>query len=167
MTSEHDELLHMLNEQRRMVRITMRGLSAADAVKRTTVSELTLGGVLKHLTWCERGYTHLLTEQPGTPDGMLDTGQYTWEGGSFEELLAAYAEAGRATDEAVRAADLDKLVLMPPAPWDPEPEPWPARRIVLRIFQETAHHSGHADIIREALDGASTTAQLFSDQDAD
>ncbi|PWK85148.1 uncharacterized protein DUF664 [Lentzea atacamensis] len=163
MTSEHDELLHMLNEQRRMLRITMRGLTAADAVKRTTVSELTLGGVLKHLTRGELGYTHILTEQPGMPDGMLDTGQYVWDGDSFEELLAAYAEAGRATDAAVRAADLDKLVPMPPAPWDPNPEPWTIRRIVLRVFQETAHHSGHADIIREALDGASTTAQLFSD----
>ncbi|WP_346133547.1 DinB family protein [Lentzea roselyniae] len=163
MTSEHDELLHMLNEQRRMLRITMRGLTAADAVKRTTVSELTLGGVLKHLTRGELGYTHILTEQPGMPDGILDTGQYVWDGDSFEELLAAYAEAGRATDAAVRAADLDKLVPMPPAPWDPNPEPWTIRRIVLRVFQETAHHSGHADIIREALDGASTTAQLFSD----
>jgi uncharacterized damage-inducible protein DinB len=162
MTLEHDELLYMLNDQRKMVRIAMHGLSAADAVKRTTVSELTLGGVLKHLTRGERGYTHILTERPGMPEGMLDTGQYVWEGGSFEELLAAYVEAGRATDEAVRAADLDELVAMPSAPWDPEPEPWPIRRIVLRVFQETAHHSGHADIIREALDGASTTAQLFS-----
>src|SRR5688572_9551739 len=109
MTKEHDELLHMLDDQRRVFRIAMRDLSEADARKRTTVSELTLGGLLKHLTWCERAYTHILTEQPGTPEGMLDTGQYTWEGGSFEELLSSYVDAARATDEAVRATDLGKL----------------------------------------------------------
>lgn len=159
---EHDELLFMLNDQRRAFRITLRGLTEADAVQRSTVSELTLGGLLKHLTWCERGYTHILTEQPGTPDGMLDHGQYTWEGGSFEELLSSYDEAARATDEAVRAASLDKMVPMPSAPWDPDPEPWSVRRIVLHVLRETAQHAGHADVIREALDGASTTAQLYA-----
>lgn len=162
MTNEHDELLDMLDDQRRVFRIAMRGLSEADARKRTTVSELTLGGLLKHLVQCERGYTHILTERPGVPDGMLDTGQYTWEGGSFEELLSSYAEAARATNEAVRAASLDKLVQLPPAPWDPNPEPWTVRRIVLHVLRETAQHAGHADIIREALDGASTTDQLFT-----
>ena len=104
---ELDDLLYMLNDQRRTFRVTMRGLTAADAVKRSTVSELTLGGLLKHLTWCERGYTHILTGRPGMPDGMLDTGQYVWEGGSFEELLSSYDEATRATDVAVRAASFD------------------------------------------------------------
>jgi uncharacterized damage-inducible protein DinB len=158
---ERDELLHMLDDQRRVFRIAVRGLSEADARKRTTVSELTLGGLLKHLTWCELAYTHILSGRPGVPDGMLDTGQYTWEGGSFEDLLASYAEAARATDEAVRAASLDEMIPMPPAPWDPDPAPWSVRRIVLHVLRETAQHSGHADIIREALDGASTTAQLY------
>ncbi|MDX8030690.1 DinB family protein [Lentzea sp. BCCO 10_0856] len=162
MTTEHDELLRMLDDQRRVFRIAMRDLSEADARKRTTVSELTLGGLLKHLVQGERAYTHIITGRPGTPDGMLDTGQYVWEGGSFEELLSSYTEAARATDEAVRAASLDALVAMPSAPWDPNPEPWPVRRIVLHVLRETAQHSGHADIIREALDGASTTDQLFS-----
>lgn len=158
---EHDDLLHELNDQRRTFRIALRGLTAGDAVKRSTVSELTLGGLLKHLTWCERGWTYILTEQPGTPPGMLDDGQYEWAGGDFEELLTSYDEATRATDEAVRAASLDKLVPLPSAPWDPNPEPMSIRRIVLHVLRETAQHAGHADIIRESLDGASTTAQLY------
>ncbi|WP_369395399.1 DUF664 domain-containing protein [Streptomyces sp. CG1] len=36
---------------------------------------------------------------------------------------------------------------------------WSARRIVLHLIRETAQHAGHADIIRQALDGANTTAQ--------
>jgi uncharacterized damage-inducible protein DinB len=159
---EHDDLLDMLNDQRRTFRITLRGLTAADAVRRSTISELTLGGLLKHLVQGERAYTHILTEQPGVPDGMLDMGQYTWEGGSFEDLLSSYDDAARTTDEAVRAASLDKLVQMPSAPWDPDPEPWSVRRIVLHLLRETAQHAGHADIIRESLDGASTTDQLLT-----
>ncbi|SDG08599.1 Protein of unknown function [Lentzea fradiae] len=161
MTMEIDDLLRELNDQRRTFRVTMRGLTSADAVKRTTVSDLTLGGLLKHLTWCERGWTHVLTEQPGTPDGMLDVSQYVWPGGDFEQLLASYDEAVRATDEAVRTASLDKLVAMPSAPWDPDPEPMSVRRIVLHVLRETAQHAGHADIIRETLDGQSTTAHLY------
>ena len=160
MTMELNDLLHELNDQRRTFRITMRGLSEADAKKRTTVSELTLGGLLKHLTWCERGWTHILTEQP-PPPGMLDGSQYTWTGTDFEELLAQYDEAVRATDEALRTASLDKLVPLPEAPWDPNPQPMSIRRIVLHLIRETAQHAGHADIIRETLDGQSTTASLY------
>ncbi|MFD9700687.1 DinB family protein [Lentzea sp. NPDC059081] len=158
---ELDDLLHELNDQRDTFRVTMRGLTTADAVKRTTVSELTLGGLLKHLTWCERGWTHVLTEQPGRPRGWLDGRQYVWNGDDFELLLRSYDEAVRATDEAVRTASLDKGVRPPSAPWDPNPEPMSVRRIVLHLIRETAQHAGHADILRESLDGQSTTASLY------
>ncbi|MFS8103424.1 DinB family protein [Lentzea alba] len=161
MTMELNDLLHELNDQRRTFRITMRNLTEADAKKRTTASELTLGGLLKHLTWCERGWTHILTEQPLPPPGMLDGTQYTWTGSDFDALLAEYDEAVRATDEALRTASLDKLVPLPEAPWDPDPQPMSIRRIVLHIMRETAQHAGHADIMRETLDGQSTTASLY------
>ncbi|HUQ61840.1 DinB family protein [Lentzea sp.] len=158
---ELNDLLHELNDQRRTFRVTMRGLTTADAVKRTTVSELTLGGLLKHLTWCERAWTHVLTSQPGRPRGWLDGSQYVWNGNDFGQLLESYDEAVRATDEAVRTASLDELVALPPAPWDPAPEPMSIRRIVLHLIRETAQHAGHADILRETLDGQSTTATLY------
>lgn len=160
MTEELEELLHELNDQRGTFRITMRGLTAADAAKRTTVSELTLGGLLHHLVRGELGWTHIITEQPLPPPGMLDQSQYTWAGNDFEALLAEYDEAVRATDEAVRTASSHKLVPLPSAPWDPDPRPMSVRRIVLHLMRETARHAGHADIIREALDGQSTTALL-------
>ncbi|GLY54112.1 DinB family protein [Lentzea sp. NBRC 102530] len=161
MTMELTDLLHELNDQRSTFRVTMNGLSEADAKKRTTVSELTLGGLLKHLTRCERGWTHILTEQPLPPPGMLDFDQYTWTGTDFGELLTSYDEAVRATDEALRTASLDKLVPLPSAPWDTDPQPMSIRRIALHLIRETAQHAGHADIIREMLDGQSTTAFLY------
>ncbi|HEX7304295.1 DinB family protein [Lentzea sp.] len=158
---ELDDLLHELNDQRDTFRVTVRGLTPADAVKRTTVSELTLGGLVKHLTLCERGWTHVLTERPGRPQGWLDGRQYVWSGDDVGQLLGSYDEAVRATDEAVRTASLDSLVALPSAPWDTDPEPMSIRRIVLHLIRETAQHAGHADIIRESLDGQSTTATLY------
>jgi hypothetical protein len=43
---------------------------------------------------------------------------------------------------------------LPEAPWFAPGERWSARRVLLHIMAETAHHAGHADIIRESLDGA-------------
>lgn len=92
---------------------------------------------------------------------MFDTDQYAMrDGDTVAELLSEYRSAARATDEAVTAVDdLDKEVPLPEAPWAPGLVHWPIRRILLHLFRETAQHCGHADIIRESLDGATTTGQ--------
>ncbi|WP_324615794.1 DUF664 domain-containing protein [Streptomyces sp. NRRL S-118] len=127
------------------------------------MSELTLGGIVKHLARGERVWTQIMVKGDGElPEGMLDLGQYRMaEGETLAALLEEYRAAARATEEAVAAlADLDRSVPLPTTPWSPpEPVHWTARRILLHLLRETAHHAGHADIIREALDGASTTAQ--------
>ena len=70
-------------------------------------------------------------------------------------VLASYAEVARRTDELVASlADLDAAHPLPKAPWFPPGEQWSARRVILHIIAETAQHAGHADIIRESLDGA-------------
>ena len=66
-----------------------------------------------------------------------------------------YAQWPRHTDELVATLpDLDADHPLPPAPWYPPGERWSARRTLLHIAAETAQHAGHADIIRESLDGA-------------
>ena len=72
-------------------------------------------------------------------------------------LLAAYDDVARRTDELVRSVpSLDASQPLPPAPWFPPGKRWSARRAFLHIVAETAQHAGHADIIREALDGQKT-----------
>lgn len=62
-----------------------------------------------------------------------------------------------ATDELVRTLpDLGVSHQLPSAPWFPPGTAWSARRALLHIVAETAQHAGHADIIRESLDGAKT-----------
>ena len=63
--------------------------------------------------------------------------------------------SARHTDELIATLpDLDADHPLPPAPWNPPGERWSARRTLLHIATETAQHAGHADIIRESLDGA-------------
>lgn len=60
---------------------------------------------------------------------------------------------------------LDDLIPQPTAPWQPEREWWSVRKMALHLLRETAHHCGHADIIREALDGQSTMSAISGDMD--
>lgn len=85
-----------------------------------------------------------------------------WENGhrllpeeSLAEALAAYEETARKTEEIVAGLDLDSAHPLPEAPWFAK-ESWTARRVLLHLIAETSQHAGHADIIRETLDGQKT-----------
>ncbi|MGW0229382.1 mycothiol transferase [Actinopolymorpha singaporensis] len=146
-----------------MLLLTFRGVTDEQARRRTTVSELTLGGIVRHLATGERVWTRIIVTGDGElPDGMLDIGQYRMaEHDSLRVLLESYEAAAKGLEDVVGTMpDLGRSVLLPVTPWSPpEPVHWPVRRILLHLIRETAQHAGHADIIREALDGANTTAR--------
>jgi hypothetical protein len=75
------------------------------------------------------------------------------EGETLEQLLAAYDEASAATDELVATVDLDARQPLPTAPWFEPGATWSARRVFMHLVAETAQHAGHADILRETIDG--------------
>jgi hypothetical protein len=75
----------------------------------------------------------------------------------FDGLLRAYEAVAARTDELVRTLpDLDASHALPPAPWFEPGARWSARRVVVHILVETARHAGHADILRETIDGQRT-----------
>ncbi|MFI9295881.1 DinB family protein [Streptomyces gardneri] len=160
---ERGELLNALAEQRELLLITVRGIDDAQAAQRTTVSELTLGGIVKHLTRAEQVWTQIIAKGDGElPEGMLDMEQYRMaDGETLAGLLEQYAAAARTTEDTLAGLpDLDRSLPLPRTPWSPpETVYWSVRRILLHLIRETAQHAGHADIIRETLDGSSTTAQ--------
>ncbi|MGK8502880.1 mycothiol transferase [Nocardia asiatica] len=163
---EREDLIAMLADQRALFRITLRGIDDEQARRRTTVSELTLGGLLHHLVSCERHWTSVIVERDENAE--LDLSQYGSEYVMAEDetvagLLATWDEVAASTAKLIRSVDsLDSSIPTPTAPWTPERIWQSVRYTVLHILREIAHHSGHADIIREALDGANSTAQRAS-----
>jgi len=78
------------------------------------------------------------------------------DGETLADLLTAYERVAEATDELVTTLDLDVAHDLPVAPWFEPGKTWSVRRVLLHIIAETAQHAGHADIIRESLDGQKT-----------
>ncbi|MFI6863309.1 DinB family protein [Streptomyces sp. NPDC050421] len=162
---ERDDLLALVTDQRTNFLFTVDQLDDTRARTRTTVSELTLGGLLKHLGLVQRSWLDVVE---GTAPAKIDWADLDPDGNrmtdaeTLPELLEAFHAAAAAFDRTVREeADLDREVTLPVYPWSPpEPVRWTVRRILWHIFREIAHHSGHADIIREALDGSSTTIRM-------
>ena len=162
---ERADLLTMLAGARHFLRYTTRDLTDEQARQRTTVSELTLGGLVKHVTAVERNWSRFIVHGPsGAPDfsNPTEADYQAWAEGfrllpgeSLAAVLAEYEEVAKHTDElVVTLPDLDADHPLPRAPWYKPGERWSARRTLLHIATETAQHAGHADIIRESLDGA-------------
>ncbi|MFF3003761.1 DinB family protein [Kitasatospora sp. NPDC057940] len=164
-TGERADLLAALAKQRHFLRFTTRDLTDEQAGLRTTASALCLGGLIKHVSAVERFWVGFIVEGPSA---MPDFSSFTeadfarradefrlLPGETLAGVLAEYAEVARRTDDLVAALpDLGATQPLPKAPWFEAGAEWSARRVLMHIVAETAQHAGHADIIREALDGA-------------
>ena len=142
---------------------TVRDLTDDQARERTTTSALCLGGLIKHVTRMEQNWAGFIVRGPealssGT-DGFADhmASFRMEEGETLAGLLERYEEVARRTDDLVASLpSLDASQHLPSAPWFEPGAHWSARRTLLHVIAETAQHAGHADIIRESLDGAKT-----------
>jgi uncharacterized damage-inducible protein DinB len=163
--AEREDLLAMLAKHRHFLRFTTRDLTDEQARRRTTVSELCLGGLIKHVTSVERGWVDFIVEGTSAMPDSTSMTEEDWSrraeefrllpGETLAGVLADYAKVAERTDGLVRALpDLNAAHPLPKAPWFPPGESWTARRVLMHIMAETAQHAGHADIIRESLDGA-------------
>ncbi len=166
-SGERADLLATLAGHRHFLRYTTRDLTDEQAGQRTTASELCLGGLIKHVAAVEDNWARFITEGTGAIRNAADMTEadYAQRAGQFRLLpgetlagvLAGYAEVAGRTDGLIASLpDLDASHPLPEAPWFPPGARWSARRVVLHIIAETAQHAGHADIIRESLDGAKT-----------
>ncbi|WP_406125897.1 DinB family protein [Streptomyces canus] len=164
-TDERTDLLEALAHSRRFLRFATRDLTDEQAGQRTTASELCLGGLIKHVTSVERHWADFILNGPSAmPDFTAMTeadfarraDEFRMQPGeTLAGVLADYDETARRTDELVMALpDLNAGHPLPEAPWNEPGARWSARRVLLHIAAETAQHAGHADIIRESLDGA-------------
>ena len=156
-TDERDGLLAYLAQQRLGLRAAVHGLTEEQARATPTPSSLSLGGLIKHAALCERGWFAGTVAQRLSEDDTRDWGtEFTLqEGETLASALALYDEVARESEAIIaEIPDLGQQVAVPQAPWFPKNVKfWSVRWVLLHAIEETARHGGHADIIREALDG--------------
>lgn len=166
-TGERADLLESLAKHRHFLRYTTRDLTDEQAGRRTTASALCLGGLIKHVAATERAWAAFMVDGPSAMPDFSAMTEADWArqadefrmlpGETLAGVLDGYADVARRTDELVATLpDLDASHPLPTAPWFEPGARWSARRVLLHVIAETAQHAGHADIIREALDGAKT-----------
>jgi Protein of unknown function (DUF664) len=160
---ERDGLMAYLAQQRSVLRIAAYGLTDEQARTVPTRSALSVGGLVKHVAAVERNWVDIVLQRPSVARDDPAQGEVDYTAGfrmgpqeTLAGLLSDYEAAARETDEALAPLDLAQPVPVPrDVPWFPrDVDAWSVRWVLLHLIQETARHAGHADIVREHLDGA-------------
>lgn len=154
---ERGALLAFLAEQRGGIRRTLLGLTEEQAASRPSAGGLSLSGLLKHVAETEQGW---VARAKGEPPAVQRT-EENWNecfrligDETVESQLAYWEKVAAETEALVRSApSLDDTFPLPDQPWFPPEGRVSVRWLVLHLIRETARHAGHADIIRESLDG--------------
>jgi uncharacterized damage-inducible protein DinB len=138
------------------------GLSEYDVRRPLTPTGTNLLGLVKHLAGVELGYfgdtfgrppqdpPTWLSEEAAEADPLVDLWATAEE--SRESIIALYRQAWAHTDATVEALPLDAKGQV--AWWSPERREVTLHRILVHVIAETHRHAGHADIVRELVDGA-------------
>jgi len=158
-TDEREALLAYLAQQRYVLRLSAFGLSDEQAASAPTVSGLSVGGLIKHAALTERHWTDIVLDrsQPADASNAEDHEATFRLDGSLEEVLTLADAAAHETEAAIASIDdLGRPVPVPRnAPWFPaDVDFWSVRWVLLHLIEEVARHAGHADIVRETIDGA-------------
>ena len=171
--ARHDELTGLANyadQQLGALRAAIYGLTEQQARQTPCRSALSIGGLLKHIT---RGLRGAVAQLDGTAEPMvLDEATYAEFMGSFAltadetavEIVEKFDAARTAFLEAMETADPDADSMAQPAPWAGiyDSRPMKNRYFMVHQIEEFARHAGHADIIREEIDGMTVPALEMS-----
>jgi uncharacterized damage-inducible protein DinB len=158
MSTERADLLDTLRDRRAFLRRTVRDLGDEAATRRSTASDLCLGGLIKHVARTEQRWLDFAVDGAGMRWADDDWGaEFRMEPGeTLAGQLAYYEQVASRTDDLITTLELDQAHPLPKAPWFEPDASWTVRRVLLHVIAETAHHAGHADILRESIDGART-----------
>lgn len=161
---ERSTLCNYLDAQLDSLRASAYGLSDEQARQRPLRSALSISGILKHVTWGMAG-SLAGAGREGYQDGFEDfyTSFTPTEKEDIDSLLATFDRVRADYMTMCREGDLEAELPVGPMPWYGMNEPRPAKLRYLYVghVDEFARHAGHADIIREELDGA-TAPELLS-----
>jgi uncharacterized damage-inducible protein DinB len=156
-TDERDGLLRYLAQERLVLRVAAHGLTDEQARATPTASPLSVGGLIKHVARVEQQWMDVVLERVEPPADDYEAGFHLGPDETLAGTLARYDDvAARTTGVVAGIADLSQPVPVPRGvPWYPDDvDAWSVRWVLLHLISETARHAGHADIVREAVDGA-------------
>ena len=160
-TDERELLLAYIAQQRDGIRNAAYGLTDEQARLTPEASSLSIVGLIKHVAEMEKGWIDtVLQRDRGSQRDQESSYEDNFRLGPDEtlaEVLARYDEVARETETVVAGIpDLGRAVPVPKGvPWYPDDvEAWSVRWVLLHLIEEIARHAGHADIVRESIDGA-------------
>jgi len=160
LADERALLLAFLAQQRDGLRYAAYGLTDAQARSTPTAGSLSIAALVKHAANGEAGWIDMiLGRDRGDPaDGAAAYADNfrVADDETLAGLLAHYEQVAGETEAVIRGIDLDRAVPVPKGvPWFPnEVDAWSVRWVLLHLIEEIARHAGHADIVRESIDGA-------------
>ena len=180
--AERADLLAQLAAARLALTSTTRGLSDEQAGEHPTVSALCLGGLIKHVASIEEGWLRFVAEGPSAmrydlPEGVSwddfaagtarefpqwaidhQNGFRMLPGEMLAGIVERYGQVAARSEEIIAAVpDLSAVHPLPEAPWHEPGAVRSVRRVLMHVIGETAQHAGHADILRETLDGQTSS----------
>ncbi|WP_329460160.1 DinB family protein [Streptomyces sp. NBC_01497] len=180
--AERADLLAALAAARSALTNTVRELGDDRAAESPTVSALCLGGLIKHVASIEEAWLRFVLEGPSAmrfdlPDGVTwadmadgtarevpqwaidhDNDFRMLPGETLSGIVARYERVAARSEEIITTlSDLSATHPLPQAPWNQPGTLWSVRRVLMHMIAETAQHAGHADILRETLDGQKST----------
>jgi uncharacterized damage-inducible protein DinB len=154
---ERTQLVGWLDLQRAIVHYKCEGLSEADARRAPLPSSplMTMAGLVSHLRWVEHTWIQVLFlggpsgDNPSFDEDAPENADMMVEGVPLERLLAEYRQECAASNEVIAAHSLDE----PGRHAGFKAGGASLRWMLIHLVEETARHAGHADLIRELIDG--------------
>ena len=164
-------IVNYLDLQLSAIRASIVGLTEEQARSRPCRSALSIGGLIKHATHGMCGGVDRLANLDAAPR-VLDQHAFSvylegfvlTDDETAADVLAEFDSTRRAYMAAVAAADPGAATTEPPAPWNGihDARPANARFFLVHQIEEFARHAGHADILREEIDGMAVPAIMLS-----
>lgn len=152
-SEQKKDLLLYLQQARDALLWKLEGLSDYDVRRPLTPTGTNLLGLVKHVTAVELGYLCDTFGRPhDVPQGDPEEDSYATADESRDVIVERYRQAWTHTDASVEALPLDAVGQVPW--WHGERSKVTLHHVLVRVLGDTQRHAGHADILREGLDGA-------------
>ncbi|MFD9539568.1 DinB family protein [Streptomyces sp. NPDC060022] len=164
---ERGALLAFVEAQRGAVRRSVLGLTEEQAASRPSVSELSLSGLVKHVAETELNWLRMAQQLPNERQRDAETWADSFRlvgDETVPQVVEFWSKVAAETEAFIHGVDsMNDTFPLPEAPWYPKNERCSMRWLLVHLVEEIARHAGHADIIRESLDGR-TALQLVAEE---